>query len=372
MKHLIVMAGGTGGHIYPGLAVARAMRQRGWRVSWLGTPDGMETKLVDHSEFPLKTIAFEGIVGRGIWPKLRLPFSLLRAVREAKAYFSSVRPDAVIGMGGFPSVPGGLAAWRMSIPLAIHQSDAIAGAANRLLARFAKRILTGFDGTFANTPIRADAQVINTGNPIRNEFSSIALINRRSANRAVALRLIVMGGSRGATALNSMIPEALSLIPEMRRPVVTHQCGAGTAEATRNAYEAFGVTASVVEFINEPWQALADADVYVGRSGASTVSELAAVGLPAILIPYPHHADQQQLRNARVLASAGAAIIIEQKELTAQRLAAALDTLNPGKLTAMAERARTIARPAATVAICDAIESMTESLIPDDAQGGSR
>ncbi|MGL5004027.1 MAG: undecaprenyldiphospho-muramoylpentapeptide beta-N-acetylglucosaminyltransferase, partial [Casimicrobium sp.] len=294
MKHLVVMAGGTGGHVYPGLAVARAMSARGWRVSWMGTPNGMETKLVDAKEFAFKGIAFEGIVGRGLLPKLRLPFSLLRAVSEAKSHFKSIKPDAVIGMGGFPTVPGGLAAWRMKIPLAIHQSDAIAGSANKLLARFASRILTGFEGTFANATIHANAKVILTGNPIRREFAEQKNAATRFTNREGALRVLVMGGSRGATALNTVVPEAIAAIATDARPDITHQAGSGSADETRKRYDQLSVKANVVEFINETWTALADADLFIGRSGASTVSEVAALGVPAIFVPYPHHADQQQ------------------------------------------------------------------------------
>jgi UDP-N-acetylglucosamine--N-acetylmuramyl-(pentapeptide) pyrophosphoryl-undecaprenol N-acetylglucosamine transferase len=355
-KHLVVMAGGTGGHVYPGLAVARAMRDRGWRVSWIGTPSGMETKLVDPKEFPFKGIAFEGVVGRGLMPKLRLPFALLRAVREAKTYFASIKPDVAIGMGGFPSVPGGLAAWRMKIPLAIHQSDAVAGAANKLLARFAERVLTGFGSTFAD---RLDQRAI-TGNPIRREFAMQMAPSARFSKRNQALNLLVMGGSRGAAAINKIVPEALALIPHDLRPEVLHQTGAGLAEETRQHYEKLGVSATVVEFINESWSAMAAADLFIGRSGASTVSELAAVGVPSILVPYPHHADQQQLHNARVLEKASAAKIIEQSSLIAETLARAIGSLDRQTLSAMAERATSVAHPDATAKICDEIEAMCD------------
>jgi UDP-N-acetylglucosamine--N-acetylmuramyl-(pentapeptide) pyrophosphoryl-undecaprenol N-acetylglucosamine transferase len=353
-KLLVVMAGGTGGHVYPGLAVARAMRDRGWRVSWLGTPNGMETKLVDPKEFAFKGIAFEGIVGRGLMPKLRLPLSLLRAVSEAKTHFRSIKPDAAIGMGGFPSVPGGLAAWRMKIPLAIHQSDAVAGAANKLLARFAQRLLTGFSSTFTE---RAEKRIV-TGNPIRREFAMQRTPRERFAARTQAINLLVMGGSRGSAALNKIVPEAIALIPHEMRPEVLHQAGANSADETRSLYERLGVGANVVEFIDESWNAMAATDLFIGRSGASTVSELAAIGVPSILVPYPHHSDQQQLHNARVLESVGAARIIEQSSLTAESLAQAIASLDRQTLTYMAERAITIAHPDATRKICDAIEAM--------------
>lgn len=362
-KHLVVMAGGTGGHVYPGLAVARAMRERGWRVSWMGTPNGMEAKLVNPSEFPFKGIAFEGVVGRGLMPKLRLPFSLLRAVREAKAHFNQIKPDAAIGMGGFPSVPGGLAAWRMKIPLAIHQGDAVAGAANKLLARFARRLLTGFDSTFAD---RADKRVV-TGNPIRREFAMQPVPKERFAARAGPLNILVMGGSRGASALNTTVPEAIASMPNASRPRVVHQAGSGASAELRARYATMGADAEIADFIDESWSAMAAADLFVGRSGASTVSELAALGVPSILVPYPHHADRQQLHNARVLERAGAAKVIEQPQLTAQSLAAMISSLDRAALTVMAERAQTVAHPDATARICDAIETMTGAV-----RGGAR
>ncbi len=354
--HLIVMAGGTGGHVYPGLAVARAMRERGWRVSWMGTPNGMENQLVDAEEFPLKAIAFEGIVGRGIMPKLRLPFALLRAVREAKQHLRTTKPDAVIGMGGYPSVPGGLAAWRMTVPLAIHQSDAVAGAANRLLARFASRILTGFAGTFKGV----DAKTIVTGNPIRREFAACPNVSARFANREGALKVLVMGGSRGAAALNDVIPKAIALLPHEKRPRVRHQCGSGASDQLRKGYDDAGVAAVVEEFISNSASALAEADLFIGRAGASTVSEVAALGVPALFVPYPHHADQQQLHNARALESVGGALIVEQSTLTAQSLSSTIASLDRKTLLAIGLRAEALAQPNACEKICDAIESMAQ------------
>lgn len=353
-KHLVVMAGGTGGHVYPGLAVARAMHLRGWQVSWLGTPDGMENQLIDPSEFAFKGIAFEGIVGRGIAPKLRLPLALFRAVGEAKKHFRVIKPTAAIGMGGYPSVPGGLAAWRLGIPFAIHQSDAVAGAANKLLAMFANRLLTGFVSTFED---RAEKRVV-TGNPIRIEFGQLPAAPDRFAERRGKLRILVMGGSRGASALNALIPQAIAVLPAEKRPFILHQAGANLADATKKRYDELGVDAEVVEFIGDSWHAMADADMFIGRSGASTVSELAAVGVPSILVPYPHHADQQQLHNARVLEAAGAARIIEQSALSPEALSNAIASLNRDTLTQMAVAAATVAHPNATEKICDALDAM--------------
>jgi UDP-N-acetylglucosamine--N-acetylmuramyl-(pentapeptide) pyrophosphoryl-undecaprenol N-acetylglucosamine transferase len=352
--HLIVMAGGTGGHIYPGLAIARAMRARGWRVSWMGTPNGMEQKLVDPAEFPLKAIAFEGIVGRGIGAKLRLPLALWRAVREAKQFFASSKPDAVIGMGGYPTVPGGIAASRLGIPLLIHQGDAVAGLANRMLAKLAARVLTGFNSTFTQLTTKRAV----TGNPIREEVVQQRTPIERFANRSGAIKILVMGGSRGADALNKLMPEALALIDIGSRPTVLHQAGSNAAESTLNRYRELGVNADVREFLNDSWSALADADLFIGRSGASTVSELASIGVASILVPYPHHKDQQQLHNARVLESVGAAIIALQMGLTTASLARQITQLSRESLQAMAMAATKVAAPNATKHICDAIEEV--------------
>lgn len=356
-QHLLVMAGGTGGHIFPGLAIAHAMRARGWRVSWLGTTTGMEQTLVPRVEIPLYAIAFEGIVGRGFWPKLALPVRLLRAVGQARKLLADLRPDVVIGMGGYPTVPGGLAASRQGIPMAIHQSDAVAGLANKLLARFADRVLVGFESVFESY---AGKRFV-TGNPIRSEFASCPDPQARIGERTGALRLLALGGSRGAEAINRILPAALALLPAEGRPAVMHQAGRGFADSTRVTYERAGVTATVAEFIEDSATALADCDFFVGRSGASTVSELAALGVASILVPYPHHKDQQQLHNARVLSEAGAATILEQQSLTAETLAEAIASMSRQKCVDMAVAAQTVARPNATRDICDILESLAKN-----------
>lgn len=352
--HLLVMAGGTGGHIFPGLAIAHAMRARGWRVSWLGTTTGMEQTLVPRDDIPLYAIAFEGVVGRGIWPKLALPIRLLRAIGQGRKMLADLRPDVVIGMGGYPTVPGGLAAAQKDVPLAIHQSDAVAGLANKLLARFADRVLVGFASVFKEY----ESKRVVTGNPIRSEFSAFPDPVQRLGSHTGPLKLLVMGGSRGAEAINKLLPEALELLPAENRPSVTHQAGRGSADATRASYECAGVVANVVEFIDDSATALAECDIFIGRSGASTVSELAALGVASILIPYPHHKDQQQLHNARVLSAAGAASIEEQPTLTPESLAATIASMNRQKCMEMAVAARAVAKPDATSDICDVLESL--------------
>ena len=352
--HLLMMAGGTGGHIFPGLAVARELRERGWKVTWLGTKNGMEQTLVPPDLFPLHTVAFEGIVGRGWKPKFALPFNLYSAYRHCKKLLTNLHPDVVIGMGGYPTVPGGLAASSKGIPLLIHQSDAVAGLANKLLAHFADRVLVGFSSVFTDVIHKR----VVTGNPIRPEFALFAKPASRFAERSGPIRLLLMGGSRGAEAINTLLPLALALIPETDRPVVTHQSGRGSVDATKAKYSQAGVTADVVEFIADTARALAECDVFVGRSGASTVSELAALGVASILIPYPHHKDQQQKHNAEVLANIDAARLLDQPTLTKETLAEHIKALTRAHCLSMAQAALTVATPTATAAICDVIESM--------------
>ena len=352
--HLLMMAGGTGGHIFPGLAVARAMRERGWKVTWLGTANGMEQTLVPPDLFPLHTVAFQGIVGRGWMPKFALPFNLYSAYRRCKKLLADLRPDVVIGMGGYPTVPGGLAASSKGIPLVIHQSDAVAGLANKLLAHFADRVLVGFSSVFADVSHKR----VVTGNPIRPEFALFAIPETRFEERTGPIRLLLMGGSRGADAINTLLPAALALIPESDRPVVTHQAGRGSVNATKTKYDQAGVAADVVEFISDAARALAECDVFIGRSGASTVSELAALGVASILIPYPHHKDQQQKHNADVLANVGAARVLDQPTLTKEVLAEHINALTRAQCLTMARAALAVANPTATAEICDVIESL--------------
>ncbi len=352
--HLLMMAGGTGGHIFPGLAVARALRERGWRVTWLGTHSGMEQTLVPKDLFPLHTVAFEGIVGRGIKPKLALPFRLFFAYRQARKLLAELRPDVVMGMGGYPTVPGGLAASNKGIPLVIHQSDAVAGLANKCLAHFADRVLVGFATVFADV----GSKRVVTGNPIRPEFAQYDDPASRFAARTGPLRMLLMGGSRGADAINKLLPAALALIPEDQRPVVTHQAGKGSRDATLALYESAHVNASIVEFIDDSPRALAECDVFIGRSGASTVSELAALGVASILIPYPHHKDQQQLHNAQVLEAVGAATVFNQLTLTKEAIAAHILALTRESCLTMAKAAIAVAKPMATSEICDVVEQI--------------
>ncbi|MCS6996348.1 MAG: undecaprenyldiphospho-muramoylpentapeptide beta-N-acetylglucosaminyltransferase [Casimicrobiaceae bacterium] len=349
--HLLVMAGGTGGHIMPGLAVAERMHARGWRISWLGTRGGMEEELVRAAHWPLLTVEFSAWVGQGWRARLALPICLLRAWRAIGARFGQDRPDVAIGFGGYPSVPGALWAWTHAVPLLVHQSDVVAGRANRLLARLATRVLVGFEETLRE---HAHKRIV-TGNPLRAGFADAPTPAQRFAQRTGPLRLLVLGGSRGAAWLNETVPLALAQLPETKRPEVLHQCGRGAREATEAAYRRAGVRARVEEFVGDSLAAMCEADLLVGRAGASTVSELAAVGLGAILVPYPHHRDQQQLHNARVLERAGAAEVLDQLTTSAEALATRLLRLDRARCLELAERARRCARLDATERICEAI-----------------
>jgi len=361
-RHLLMMAGGTGGHIMPGLAVARMMQTRGWRVSWLGTSGGMEEHLVPQAGFPLVTVAFDGWVGRGMIERLGLPLKLLRALRRVDQCFRRDLPDAVIGMGGFPTVPGGLWAALRRIPLLVHQSDVVAGSANRLLARFATRVLVGFSGAFDHYA----AKRVVTGNPLRPGFAEAPSVEARFARREGRLRILVLGGSRGAAWLNETVPAAIARLPAGTRPELLHQCGRGALESTRAAYLQAGVAADVVEFVDDTLAAMLTADLFVGRSGASTVSELAAVGLGSILVPYPHHADQQQTVNARVLVQAGAAHLLGQGADGPGRLATLIAGLDRAACQRLAQAARACAVTDATARICDQVEAVAA----EAAEGG--
>ncbi len=346
MKTLMVMAGGTGGHIFPGIAVAEALRERGWRVVWLGHPQGMEARLLAGRPYEMAWLRFGGLRGKGLLRKLQLPFTLLRACHAAFAALRQHRPDVVLGMGGYISFPGGLMAALLRRPLVIHEQNSIAGLANRVLARFAQQVLSGFPAVLPR------AQWV--GNPVRAEIAAVPAPAQRFADRAGPLKLLVVGGSLGAAALNTTVPAALALLDEDRRPQVLHQAGEAQLEDLRARYAAAGVDAEVRTFIADMAAAYAEADVVICRAGALTVAELAAVGVASVLVPFPHAVDDHQRSNAAFLADQQAAWLLDQRELEPQALARLLASLNRGQLLAMAERARGLARPqaAAEVAAC--------------------
>ncbi|MBL8420303.1 MAG: undecaprenyldiphospho-muramoylpentapeptide beta-N-acetylglucosaminyltransferase, partial [Dechloromonas sp.] len=337
-------AGGTGGHIFPALAVAENMRERGWNVSWLGNPDGMEARLVSQYGFPLIGIRFGALRGKGLLRKLLLPFNLLRGFWQAQKAIRKVRPDVVLGMGGYISFPGGMMAALLGRPLVIHEQNSVAGLANRVLAGVAERIATGFPDVFKNG--------IWVGNPVRPAIAAIPPPAERLAERTGALHLLVLGGSLGAQALNETVPRGMALLGESEQPQIVHQAGEQQLEALKANYAAVGIPAHCVSFIEDMAGAYEWADLVICRSGALTVAELAAAGVASILVPFPHAVDDHQTGNARFLVNAGGAVLLAQGELTADAIAL-IRNYNRGQLMEMAERARSLARPDAAEELAD-------------------
>jgi len=313
MRTALVMAGGTGGHIFPGLAVAQLLRERGWRVHWLGAPDSMESRLVPARGFTLETIAFSGVRGKGIKTLALLPLRLLRALAQSTQVLRRVRPDVVLGFGGYISLPAGLMAAMLRIPLVLHEQNSVAGAANRLLAHLAKRVFCAFPGALPS------GQCV--GNPLRTEFLTQDAPAQRFASRSGPLRLLVVGGSLGARALNTVVPQALALIPLSQRPMVLHQSGEKQLDELLANYTAAGVEATLTPFIDDTAAAYADADWVLCRAGASTVTEIAAVGAAAMFVPFPFAVDDHQTHNARFLVDQGAGWLVDQSALTPEFLA---------------------------------------------------
>ena len=346
-KHvLVLMAGGTGGHIFPGLAVAHCMRERGWEVVWLGNKKGMEGKLVPQHGFPMHHVAFSGLRGKGLLTKLLLPFTLLRALYQSYHIIRTVRPNVVLGMGGYIAFPGGIVTRCLGIPLVTHEQNAIPGLTNRLLAKLATQALCAFPDTLK--------KAICVGNPVRRSFFSISPPEQRYSQRTGPLHLLVVGGSLGAAALNQIVPEALALLPEKERPQVTHQSGAAQLAELQENYVKANVAVKASAFIDDMATAYAEADLVICRAGAMTVAEIAAAGVAALFVPFPFAVDDHQTHNAQVLVQTGGAILEHQRDLTAGRLAEYLRGLTRKKLTKMAVLARQQAKPKATAQIAHA------------------
>ena len=349
-RPILVMAGGTGGHVYPALAVANALQQRSQDVVWLGTHRGLESRVVPAAGIDIEWISVKGLRRKGIVALLVAPFQLARALLQSLVVIVRRRPAAVLGMGGFVSGPGGLAAWITRRPLVIHEQNAAAGLTNRLLARLARVVLQAFPGSF-NSSVAAET----VGNPVREDIAAVAPPAERYAGRTGPLRLLVLGGSQGALALNTTVPAALAILPAADRPVVRHQCGSATVDVTREAYDSAGVDAELLPFIEDMAAAYAWADIVVCRAGALTVAELCAVGLPALFVPYPGAVDDHQTANARPMADAGAAVIIDQSMLSDEVLAVQLREwlTDRRELQLKAERAHGLDKP-------DALSRITE------------
>ena len=339
----LIMAGGTGGHIFPGLAVAEALRERGWRVHWLGAPGSMESRLVPPRGFALETIDFGGLRGKGLLTKLLLPLNLLRAFAQSIAVVRRVQPDVLVGLGGYITFPGGMMGVLLGKPLVLHEQNSVAGLANKVLAEVADRRFTAFPGALSKAEW--------VGNPLRSAFLAQPAPAERFAGREGALRLLVVGGSLGAQALNRLVPQALARLPADERPQVIHQSGEKQIDELRANYAAAGVESTCTPFIDDTASAYADADLVIARAGASTVTELAAVGAASLLVPFPAAVDDHQTHNARFLVDAGAAWLEPQAALTADKLAALLRGLDRAQLLGMAEKARSVAKTGAVEAV---------------------
>ena len=347
-KVALVMAGGTGGHIFPGLAVAHALREQGWRVHWLGAPGSMEERLVPPQGFPLETIDFAGVRGKGLLTLALLPLRLLKAFAQALSVVRRVKPDVVIGLGGYISFPGGMMAVLAGKPLILHEQNSVAGMANKVLASVADKVFAAFPNALPK------AQWV--GNPLRQAFLQQPEPAERFAGRSGPLKVLVVGGSLGAKALNDIVPQAVALLPVEARPQVVHQSGAKQIDALRANYAAAGVQAELTPFIEDTAQAFADADLVICRAGASTVTELAAVGVAAIYVPFPHAVDDHQTTNAHFMVDAGGGWLMPQAALNAQKLAEMLQNMQRSTLLNVALKAKTMQKIHATrevVAACE-------------------
>jgi UDP-N-acetylglucosamine--N-acetylmuramyl-(pentapeptide) pyrophosphoryl-undecaprenol N-acetylglucosamine transferase len=354
---VLIMAGGTGGHVFPALAVAHELRDRNRDVIWLGTPRGIENRLVPAAGIELNHVRIAGLRRKGLVSWLLAPFHLAVAIWDAVRIVRQKKPAVVLGMGGFASGPGGLAAWLLRRPLVIHEQNAAAGLTNRLLAGFAREVLQAFPGSFS-----ANVAARTVGNPVRRELFAVQDSAARLAGRDATLRILVLGGSQGALALNENVPAAVALLPQGMAIDIWHQAGSATLENAREFYKQNGVTARIDAFIDDMAEAYAWADMVICRSGALTVSELAAVGLGAVLVPYPSAVDDHQTLNAQFLVDAGAAVLLPQSELTPQKLAAELEEW-------ASDRPAVIARAvsAGKLAQSDATDTLADTCLAQEA-----
>jgi len=355
MKRLMIMAAGTGGHIFPGLAIAHTMRARGWEVSWLGTQAGMEQELVPKHGVAMDSINFTGMRGKGWQHTLGGAFKMVQAFADCFRFIGRRKPDVVLGMGGYVTVPGGLMARLRGVPLVLVNADAALLLSNKTLVPFAQRMLFGFPANFGS----AASKAVVSGNPVRKEILDMALPVQRFAGREGPLRILVVGGSLGAKALNDSLPAALALIPEAQRPQVTHQSGKKNIDALRAAYAQAGVSANVVDFIDDMASAYSAADLVICRAGAITVSELTAAGVASVLVPLVASTTSHQRDNAQWMAAQKAAIHLPQTELSARSMAALLETLTRSACLEMATAALGAGKRDANEAIAQVLEQLT-------------
>ncbi|MCO1333684.1 undecaprenyldiphospho-muramoylpentapeptide beta-N-acetylglucosaminyltransferase [Microbulbifer sp. OS29] len=346
-KKFLLMAGGTGGHVFPALAVAKALQEQGATVEWLGTQRGIESRLVPSANIPLHCIKVEGIRGKGKLALLKAPLQIIRAIAQARVVVKKVKPDAVLGFGGFATGPGGVAARLGGVPLIIHEQNAVAGTTNRLLARISNRVLEAFPCSLPGAR--------QVGNPVRREIVELPEPEARIGSEA-SLRLLVLGGSLGAVAINELVPKAIALLEPALRPTVVHQAGERHLQIADEAYQKAGVKAEVVPFIANMAEAYSSADLIICRSGALTVSEIAAAGIGAVMVPYPYAIDDHQTRNGEWLQKAGGAIVMQQSAMDEKKLSELLQSLlsDRKKLLIMANAARQVAKIDATEQVISA------------------
>ncbi|HEY0907034.1 MAG TPA: undecaprenyldiphospho-muramoylpentapeptide beta-N-acetylglucosaminyltransferase [Methylophilus sp.] len=352
---LMVMAGGTGGHVYPAIAVADALHAQGWQIVWLATEGGMENRLIADKPYEKAMMTMQGVRGKGVMGWLTLPVKLVRAFSQARAAIKQYQPHVVLGMGGFAAFPGGVMAKLAGVPLVIHEQNSVAGLTNKVLAKIANRVLTGFPNALG-----AKGEMI--GNPVREGISGLPTPEQRFAEHHGVLRVLVVGGSLGAVALNTLLPKAFAQLPLNARPQIIHQSGEKQIEALKKAYADAGVAADCRAFIHDMAEVYAWADLVICRAGALTVAELANVGAASILVPFPFAVDDHQTTNAAYLAQAGAAQLIQQRDLDIAQLAALLQTLDRATCLQMAQKARALARPQATrqvAAVCQQLAGTT-------------
>ncbi len=348
VKSVVVMAGGTGGHVFPALAVAQYLQAQGVNIHWLGTKNGIEADIVPQNGFAISYLEVQGVRGQGLARLLLAPFKIILAILAAMRVLRAVKADCVIGLGGYVTGPGGVAARLLGKPLIIHEQNAVAGFTNKQLAHLASHVLQAFPAAFAASP-----KVTTTGNPVRPVIANLPPPEQRyQARQEQALQVLILGGSQGAVALNERVPEALALVAQQQPLVIRHQTGKKQVELTAQRYQQLGLNAEVQPFISDMAEAYGWADVVICRSGALTVSELAAAGVASVLIPYPHAVDDHQTANGRYLSDAGAAILCPQAQMSAETLAETLKPLlSRPKLLQMATIARKLAQPQATATV---------------------
>ncbi len=346
---VLITAGGTGGHVYPGLAVARALEAQNIPVIWMGTPKGLEARVIPEAGIEMVYLSVNGLRGKGLSTLLAAPIQLLKALFQSLRIMMKVKPSAVLGMGGFVAGPGGLVAALMGKPLLIHEQNAIPGLTNKILSKFSKKVLEGFSGTFSNSSTNTK-KIIGIGNPVRKDISAIDSPTVRLGDRWGRIHVLVFGGSLGAQILNEVVPMALDEMPLDKRPIVRHQAGKNKDETTENIYKKLDVDAEVTPFIEDMAEAYEWADLVICRSGALTVAELAAAGMASIMVPYLHAVDDHQTANAKYLSDAGAGVLLAQGDLTTESLSAVLTDLcsDRNKLIEMSIKAKRLAKPEAT------------------------